>query len=543
MLVSNLSPELSSSTKAPVLPTNPVSTTSALVGKAYSAAGQAAAYLHTMSLLQAYQAELLADFDEGGAIGLNAVCELCRATDLSLRAAKETAKSNGRSMAALVATERHLWLNLSNVKGKCKNFLMDAPISSSGLFGDAVNSVVKRFQETAKQAAAFQKLLPRHTPISGAAEQREQPQTSKASASYAGFGAWLIAWLIVLPHLKTGDMVSTLNRSLRRVKRIWGPLSFLRGLRGRGLDARSLRPMRTPPPRSRAINTSFYGAHLPSLFSGDHATSCASGHSVLWRLLISGSTRIRSGPGMLAPSEEAFRAVSSDVSCQLAVSGCRSDSTITYKSRNQSREAGNSSRIFDSVDTSAKYISLGPADCRKRVSNTVRVSPAPVHGGVVHRGDPPAGSGNGTRNESFVRERGQRICTSLQQGNQVLQPVFHSSKEGWGFRPILDLRVLNNSVMQLKFKMLTLRQIVSQIRSEDWFVTIYLKDTYFHISILPCHRKFLRFAFGGRAYQYRVLPFGLALSHRTFTKCINAALAPLRLRVFAQWATLTIGWF
>ncbi|KAJ7999274.1 hypothetical protein DPEC_G00213730 [Dallia pectoralis] len=75
--------------------------------------------------------------------------------------------------------------------------------------------------------------------------------------------------------------------------------------------------------------------------------------------------------------------------------------------------------------------------------------------------------------------------------------------------------------------MLTLKQIVSQIRSEDWFVTIDLKDAYFHISILPQHRKFLRFAFGGEAYQYRVLPFGLALSP---TRCIDAALAPLRLQ-------------
>ncbi len=79
-------------------------------------------------------------------------------------------------------------------------------------------------------------------------------------------------------------------------------------------------------------------------------------------------------------------------------------------------------------------------------------------------------------------------------------------------RPILDLRQLNRSVMRLKFKMLTLKQVVSQIRSEDWFVTIDLKDAYFHISILPTHRHFLRFAFGGKAYQYRVLPFGLALS-------------------------------
>ncbi len=61
-------------------------TTSAKVGKAYSAAGRAAACLHTMSLLQAYQSELLADLDEGEDIGPNAVCELRRATDLSLRA-------------------------------------------------------------------------------------------------------------------------------------------------------------------------------------------------------------------------------------------------------------------------------------------------------------------------------------------------------------------------------------------------------------------------------------------------------------------------
>ncbi len=85
-------------------------------------------------------------------------------------------------------------------------------------------------------------------------------------------------------------------------------------------------------------------------------------------------------------------------------------------------------------------------------------------------------------------------------------------KKDGGLRPIIDLRQLNHSVSQLKFKMLTLRQVVSQIRSEDWFVTIDLKDAYFHVSILPCHRKFLRFAFGGKAYQYRVLPFGQAVS-------------------------------
>ncbi len=109
-LSSYLSPESSSSIKSPVLPTKPVRITSALVGKACSAAGQAAACLHTMSLLQAYQAELLTDLDEGKSISPNTVCKLCCATDLSLRATKETAKSIGWSMAALVTTQFKLCL-------------------------------------------------------------------------------------------------------------------------------------------------------------------------------------------------------------------------------------------------------------------------------------------------------------------------------------------------------------------------------------------------------------------------------------------------
>ncbi len=58
-------------------------------------------------------------------------------------------------------------------------------------------------------------------------------------------------------------------------------------------------------------------------------------------------------------------------------------------------------------------------------------------------------------------------------------------KKDGGLHSILDLRNLNDCVMQLKLKMLTLRKIVPQIRFEDWFVTIDLKDAYFQISITP----------------------------------------------------------
>lgn len=61
-LASYRSPDAASSLKVPVLPTKPLHqarTSSALVAKAYVAAGQTGACLHTMSALQAYQADLL----------------------------------------------------------------------------------------------------------------------------------------------------------------------------------------------------------------------------------------------------------------------------------------------------------------------------------------------------------------------------------------------------------------------------------------------------------------------------------------------------
>ncbi len=107
-------------------------------------------------------------------------------------------------------------------------------------------------------------------------------------------------------------------------------------------------------------------------------------------------------------------------------------------------------------------------------------------------------------------------------------PYFIVPKKGGGLRPILDLRVLNRALHKLPFKMLTHRRMIKCIQPQDWFAVIDLKDAYFHVSILPRHRPFLRFAFEGRAWQYRVLPFRLSLSPRVFTKVVEGALTPLR---------------
>ncbi len=53
------------------------------------------------------------------------------------------------------------------------------------------------------------------------------------------------------------------------------------------------------------------------------------------------------------------------------------------------------------------------------------------------------------------------------------------------------------------------------------------RTAYFHIQVAPHNRRFLRFAFERVAYQYKVLPFGLSLAPRTFTRCMDAAFSPL----------------
>ena len=105
---------------------------------------------------------------------------------------------------------------------------------------------------------------------------------------------------------------------------------------------------------------------------------------------------------------------------------------------------------------------------------------------------------------------------------------FLVKKKGGGVRPILDLRALNKYMKTFRFKMLTSAALMRMVRQDDWFTSADLKDAYQHIGIYAPHRKFLRFGFKGRIYEYLALPFGLSLSPRVFVKCTQAAMTPLR---------------
>lgn len=54
------------------------------------------------------------------------------------------------------------------------------------------------------------------------------------------------------------------------------------------------------------------------------------------------------------------------------------------------------------------------------------------------------------------------------------------------------------------------------VHLHNWF-TIELRDACFHVPVYPPHRKYLKFAFQGVAYECLILPFGLSFIPRALS--------------------------
>ncbi len=566
-LASHLSPSLAPSWKSrPLLPSKPCRTTSALIGKSYIAAGQAGMALHTMAILQAYQADVLKEMDEGTGLTPEAVKELRRATDLALRATKHTARAVGRSMAASVAAERHLWLNLTEIREREKTFLMDAPISQSGLFGEAVSAVVDKFRSAKTQSAALNQFMPRRardfsTPSSSVS--REQPPPRREPPSGGAQATRLPPTTVWGARGRSSSRQQPRKRvNMKRPNkpaasanpgRSWPPGRNEESrftVTGRGQTAKAFLPAPNALSSLKSVTTTLRG-----LVCRSNSPSFSLGLAVGGRVRLSPFAAVHSPPACRMLGDIAV----SLLQCTEPVPATRQPSTSLSAIPSKDAE-GFPSRwrvpLLPGLLDTPSQVCLPLHDTMIPLSHflhewerlpgvslwvlrTIRT------GYTLQFGkNPPRFDGvhltvvNSAAKASVLQ---QELSSLLQKGaiEEVPQTevergffsrYFLVPKRDGGLRPILDLRRLNLSLYKGKFKMLTMRTIMSQVQEGDWFVTIDLKDAYFHIQVVHRHRRFLRFAFGGKAYQYKVLPFGLALAPRTFTKCMDAALAPLRLQ-------------
>ncbi|XP_051565130.1 uncharacterized protein LOC127447349 [Myxocyprinus asiaticus] len=500
----------------PRLPSRACRFMSSLTARAYGAAGQAVSALHAMALLQVHQAKALKELHEGSSDpGL--MQELRSATDLALQATKVTARSLRQAMSTLVVQEHHLWLNLVEMGEVDKARFLDAPISQVGLFGNTVEDFAQQFSAVKKQTEVLQHILP---------WRGLRPRT--LSARHQG-------------HLPPATIPAPPQPVPMAGSRCYPS-------RGRPVEGREENIL-SPQPPGHAAPKSLTKEWFPCLLGHKQAHT--------------GLVPVDYGDEIPPPPSSANLMVGgrSQVSASMSLDSARPwgssplDVAPRAPLRREAPPAGTSNVIIPLVPLARSLgTCLALSNPSRWLTRTVTYSAYVIQ----FTRCPPRFSGI-----RFTMVKGENattlhaeIATLLRKG--VIEPVppaemkkgFYSPyfivpKKGGGLRPILDLRVLNRALHRLPFKMLTQKRILASVRHQDWFAAVDLKDAHFHASVLPRRRPFLRFAFEGQAYQYKVLPFGLSLSPCIFTKVAEAALALLRemgiciLNYLDDWLILT----
>ena len=111
---------------------------------------------------------------------------------------------------------------------------------------------------------------------------------------------------------------------------------------------------------------------------------------------------------------------------------------------------------------------------------------------------------------------------------EFISNIFTRPKKNGGLRVILDLTELNKSILYQHFKMDNIKTALPLISPGDYLASVDLRDAYFTVPIHPDSRKFLRFTWQGRLWQFQALPNGLSSAPRLFTKLLKPVLATLR---------------
>ena len=111
----------------------------------------------------------------------------------------------------------------------------------------------------------------------------------------------------------------------------------------------------------------------------------------------------------------------------------------------------------------------------------------------------------------------------------LTSPLFEVQKSGGGWRPITDLRGLNQCINPPHFKIEGLYMLPSLLQQGAFLVKVDLKDAYLTVPVAEEFHPLLSFHDReGRCFQFRVLPFGLCTAPYAFTKLTKPIVQFLR---------------
>ena len=115
---------------------------------------------------------------------------------------------------------------------------------------------------------------------------------------------------------------------------------------------------------------------------------------------------------------------------------------------------------------------------------------------------------------------------------QFLSSYFLVPKPDGSYRFILNLKKLNEFIKNSHFKMENIRTATGLISPGYYMSNIGLEDAYFLVPVHAKSRKYLRFEFLGKLYEFTCLPNGLSTCPLIFTKVLKPVINYLRAKGF-----------
>ena len=112
--------------------------------------------------------------------------------------------------------------------------------------------------------------------------------------------------------------------------------------------------------------------------------------------------------------------------------------------------------------------------------------------------------------------------------SRILQRHICCPQERRGWRPVINLKSLNQYLEVPHFKMESIQSLKDVILPGDHLAKIDLKDAYLSVPMDVHYYPYLRFHWMGDIFEFTSLPFGLAPAPLIFTKLLKPVAGFLR---------------
>ena len=108
---------------------------------------------------------------------------------------------------------------------------------------------------------------------------------------------------------------------------------------------------------------------------------------------------------------------------------------------------------------------------------------------------------------------------------RFVSPMFIVPKKGGKWRPVLNLKSLNQYISKVHFKLKDIRSLKDILHQGDFMAKLDLKKAYLSVPMAYQSRRFLKLRWKDRLHQFTCLPFGLSSALFVFTKLLRPVLA------------------